>query len=101
MEVSGGNMKESAGRRVLMLLENQPYPQDGRVRRESVALTEAGYQVTVICPRNDQQPRHETVNGVRVIRYPHPPAGNGLVGYLAEYGYSTAVSFALSLWVAV
>jgi glycosyltransferase involved in cell wall biosynthesis len=94
-------MKEFAGRRVLMLLENQPYPQDGRVRRESVALTEAGYQVTVICPRNGKQPGRETINGVRVIRYPSPPAGNGLVGYLAEYGYSTAVSFILSLWVAV
>ncbi len=84
-----------------MLLENQPYPQDGRVRRESFALAEAGYQVTVICPRDGDQPRSETVNGVRVIRYPHPPAGNGLVGYLVEYGYATAISFLLSLWVAI
>ncbi|HVB64839.1 MAG TPA: glycosyltransferase family 4 protein [Nitrolancea sp.] len=94
-------MKEFAGNRVLMLLENQPYPQDGRVRRESFALAEAGYQVTVICPRNEKQPGHETINGVRVIRYPSPPTGNGLVGYLAEYGYSTAASFVLSLWVAM
>ncbi len=94
-------MKASAGKRVLMLLENQPFPQDGRVRRESFALVEAGYQVTVVCPRDGEQPRHETVNGVRVIRYPHPPEGNGLMGYLMEYGYSTAVSFLLSLWVAV
>ncbi len=94
-------MKASAGKRVLMLLENQPFPQDGRVRRESFALVEAGYQVTVVCPRDGEQPRHETVNGVRVIRYPHPPEGNGLLGYLMEYGYSTAVSFLLSLWVAV
>ncbi|MGA7669522.1 MAG: glycosyltransferase family 4 protein [Nitrolancea sp.] len=91
----------SAGRRVLMLLENQPYPQDGRVRRESFALADAGYQVTVICPRNGDQPRREAVNGVRVIRYPHPPTGNGLVGYLVEYGYSTTISFLLSLWVAI
>lgn len=83
-----------------MLLENQPYPQDGRVRRESFTLAEAGYQVTVICPRNGKQPRRETINGVRIIRYPSPPAGNGLVGYLAEYAYSTAISFILSLWVA-
>jgi len=91
----------SAGRRVLMLLENQPFPQDGRVRRESFALADAGYQVTVICPRNGDQPRREVVNGVRVMRYPQPPAGNGLAGYLAEYGYSTAISFLLSLWVAI
>ena len=43
----------------------------------------------------------EIVNGVRVIRYPHPPVGNGLIGYLMEYGYSTAISFLLSLWVAM
>ncbi|HEX3723145.1 MAG TPA: glycosyltransferase family 4 protein, partial [Nitrolancea sp.] len=84
-----------------MLLENQPYPQDGRVRRESFTLAESGYQVTVICPRNGKQPKRETINGVRVIRYPSPPAGNGLVGYLVEYAYSTAVTFVLSLWVAV
>lgn len=94
-------MKASAGRRVLMLLENQPYPQDGRVRRESFALTEAGYQVTVICPRDGKQPLHERIRGVRVIRYPHPPAGNGLLGYLLEYGYSTLISFLLALWVSV
>lgn len=94
-------MKASAGRRVLMLLENQPFPQDGRVRRESFALAEAGYEVTVLCPREGNQARRETVNGVRVIRYPHPPVGNGLPGYLMEYGYSTAACFVLSLWVAM
>src|SRR6185437_11066709 len=94
-------MKEFAGRRVLMLLENQPYPQDGRVRRESFTLAAAGYQVTVICPRNGKQRRHEKVHGVRVIRYPAPPAGGGLLGYLWEYAYSTAVTFVLSIWVAL
>jgi glycosyltransferase involved in cell wall biosynthesis len=94
-------MREFAGKRVLMLLENQPYPQDGRERRESFTLAAAGYQVTVICPRNGTQPRYETVNGVRVIRYPAPPAGGGLLGYLFEYGYSTAISFVLSIWVAL
>ena len=33
-----------------MLLENNPYPQDGRVFPEATALTESGYQVTVIAP---------------------------------------------------
>jgi glycosyltransferase involved in cell wall biosynthesis len=94
-------MKEFAGRRVLMLLENQPYPQDGRVRRESFTLAAAGYQVTIICPRNGIQPRHETVDGVRVLRYPTPPAGGGLLGYLFEYGYSTAITFVFSIWVAL
>lgn len=84
-----------------MLLENQPFPQDGRVRREAFALSDAGYRVTVVCPHADGQPRRETVNGVRVMRYARPPAGNGLWGYLLEYSYATTVSFVLSLWVAL
>jgi glycosyltransferase involved in cell wall biosynthesis len=94
-------MKASAGSRILMLLENQTFPQDARVRSESYALVDAGYSVTVICPRRDGQPRSETVNGVRVIRYRRPPTGSGLWGYLLEYGYATAVAFLLSLWVAI
>ena len=39
----------SARKRVLMLLENSIYPHDSRVLAEATALTEAGYQVTVIC----------------------------------------------------
>ena len=37
--------------RVLMLLENCPYSMDGRVRCEANSLADAGYRVTVICPR--------------------------------------------------
>ncbi len=42
------------GRRVLMLLENNPYPKDVRVRQEAAALVAAGYQVTVVCPSGPQ-----------------------------------------------
>ncbi len=92
-------MKASVGRRVLMLLENQPYPQDFRVRREAVALTEAGYQVTVIAPRLKEQLWCESVGGVQVYRFPAPPGGNGFLGYLWEYGYSVTATFILSLYV--
>jgi glycosyltransferase involved in cell wall biosynthesis len=82
--------------RVLMLLENQPYPQDHRVRREAVALARAGYRVTVICPAVDGQPWREVVDSVRVYRYRAPRPASGFFGYLWEYGYSTASSFFLS-----
>ncbi len=86
-------------KRILMLLENNPFPQDGRVRREAAALTAAGYCVTVIAPADKGQSRRETVNGVGVYRYAAPPAGNGLWGYLVEYGWSLLAAFALSLVV--
>jgi glycosyltransferase involved in cell wall biosynthesis len=83
--------------RTLMLLENLPFPQDVRVRREAYALARAGYQVTVICPRSRGQSIQEMLNGVRVYRYPAPPAANGLLGYVVEYGYAMAASAVLAL----
>lgn len=85
--------------RILMLLENLPFPQDLRVRREAFALTSAGYLVTVICPSGKGQPSREIVNGVAVYRYPAPPPAQGLLSYLWEYAYSMAASFWLSLVV--
>jgi glycosyltransferase involved in cell wall biosynthesis len=92
-------MSASINNRILMLLENLPYPQDLRVRREAVALAAAGYRVSVICPAAQGQPRRETVNGVRVYRFSAPLSANGFLGYLWEYGYSMAASFVLSLVV--
>jgi glycosyltransferase involved in cell wall biosynthesis len=92
-------METHVGHRVMMLLENNPYPQDVRVRREAEALDEAGYRVSVICPRAPGQRWRARLNGVRVYRFPPPPRANGLVGYAWEYGYSMAAMFLLSLVV--
>jgi glycosyltransferase involved in cell wall biosynthesis len=85
--------------RILMLLENLPFPQDLRVRREANALHAAGYRVSVICPAHKGQPFRETIRGVRVLRYPAPPAAHGFLGYVWEYGYSMLASFLLSVLV--
>lgn len=90
-------MTISASTRVLMLLENNPYPQDCRVRRECKALLSAGYQVSVIAPAEPDQPRREIVEGVEVYRYAAPRGGKGVLGYLWEYGYSLIASFFISL----
>lgn len=89
------------GKRILMLLENNPYPKDARVRREALALVAAGYQVSVICQRAVGQCWYETEQGVRIYRYPAPPTGRGLLGYVMEYGYSLLAAFVLSLVVLV
>jgi glycosyltransferase involved in cell wall biosynthesis len=68
-----------------MLLENQPYPQDVRVRLEALALTAGGYDVTVIAPRGGGQPRRETVEGVRVRRFGLPMARASSAGIIGEY----------------
>jgi glycosyltransferase involved in cell wall biosynthesis len=75
--------------RVVMLLENQPYPQDVRVRLEALALTAGGYDVTVIAPRGGGQRRRETVDGVTVRRFDLPtvPASSAsaVAGIVFEY----------------
>src|SRR5262245_154122 len=65
-------MKRSVGKHVLMLLENNPYPQDTRVSREVRALTSAGYQVSVISPAQHGQPWRELLDSVCVYRFPLP-----------------------------
>lgn len=82
-----------------MLLENNAFPYDRRVLMEATALTDAGYRVTVISPALPGQPWHEVHDGVRAYRFPAPPASQGILGYLWEYGYSMTAAFALSLLV--
>jgi glycosyltransferase involved in cell wall biosynthesis len=91
-----GNRKNGSRGRILMLLGNNPYPQDPRVLREATSLVESGYAVTVICPRWPSQPRREVMNGVAVRRFAPPPAVRGFVGYVLEYVYATVAALVLS-----
>jgi glycosyltransferase involved in cell wall biosynthesis len=71
--------------RVTMLLENNPYPQDVRVRSEAETLAAAGHHVTVIAPRAPGQRRVESVGGVRVRRFRLPETPPSTFGFLVEY----------------
>ena len=73
------------GERVLMLLQNAHYPEDERVLREATTLHEAGYAVTVICPRGNGQPRDETLDGIRVRRYRGLPVRGRSVPVVLEW----------------
>jgi glycosyltransferase involved in cell wall biosynthesis len=87
--------------RVLLLVENNSYPFDFRVRREALALLEAGYQVSVIAPRGTAQPWTEEIEGISVYRFPAPPGGVGVLSYAFEFGYATSAMLLLTAWVAV
>jgi glycosyltransferase involved in cell wall biosynthesis len=80
--------EDGAGRprplKVVMALENCPYPQDVRVRSEAEELVADGHHVVVLAPRGAAQPSAETVNGVRVKRYRLPEAA-GAAGIVIEY----------------
>lgn len=87
--------------KVLLLVENNGYPRDFRVRREAHALRDAGCQVDVICPREAGQAWTECDDGVVVHRYPAPPGGRGVAGYVLEFGWATAAIALLTCWVAL
>jgi glycosyltransferase involved in cell wall biosynthesis len=71
---------------VLVLLESLPYPLDPRVRAQAAALRAAGHEVTVVSPTaSPGDPVDEVLDGVRVRRFPAPPAGGGVLGYVREY----------------
>ncbi|MBI1184850.1 glycosyltransferase [bacterium] len=89
----------SSARKILMLLENNAYPQDSRVFNEANALTKAGFQISVIAQRKDKQAWTEIINGVAVYRYPAPLEADGFFAYVVEYGYSLIVMFFLSIVV--
>ncbi len=75
-------------RRVLILVENLPVPFDRRVWLESKALTEAGWSVSVICPKGAPWTLpYEELEGVAIHRYDPPPPTKGAVSYLYEFAY--------------
>lgn len=86
-------------KRILMLLENNCFPNDTRVLLEARSLTEAGYDVTVISPTGGYSKWSDSVGEVKVYRYPAPPQWSGAAGYVCEYAYSFLMAFVLSVYV--
>jgi glycosyltransferase involved in cell wall biosynthesis len=87
--------------KVLFLVENNSYPQDFRVRREALALRDAGCNVSVIAPRGKSEAWAEVVDSIHIYRFPAPPAGKSFLGYAFEYAYATLAILILALWVAI
>ena len=83
-------------RRVLLIVQNCSVPFDQRVWLEAVTLRNAGYEVTVICPREKSQAKRETLHGIRICRHPSPPDASGPFGYALEYGVALFWEFLLT-----
>jgi len=78
--------------RILIIVQNLPVPFDRRVWLECQALTAAGHQVTVICPKGKGDPTFQVIETVQLYKYrPYAPGGSKL-GFIMEYGYSFAAT---------
>jgi glycosyltransferase involved in cell wall biosynthesis len=83
--------------RILIIVQNLPVPFDRRVWLECQALAEAGYRVSVVCPKGKGDPSYEVIDGVELYKYrPYAPGGSK-AGFAAEYAYS----FAATAWHAL
>jgi glycosyltransferase involved in cell wall biosynthesis len=86
--VRDGIPVSALGGRVLVIVQNLPVPYDRRTWLECQALASAGYDVTVICPKDPGAPSHEVIDGVELYKY-RPYAPNGAtISFAAEYVHS-------------
>lgn len=98
-----GSGSRRRGRRphALIIVQNLPVPLDRRVWMESKALVRAGWDVSVICPRGDEDgtpdARFEELEGVRIHRYAPPRPATGLATYVWEFAYCWLRTAGLSL----
>ena len=87
-------------RKVLVIVENLPIPFDSRVWKELLALRQADYGVTVLCPKGKGYEKgYELLEGIHVYRHPMPKEGNTPRGYVWEYGCALFWEFLYSWWI--
>ena len=86
-----------AGGRVLIIVQNLPVPFDRRVWLEACALRDAGFQVSVVCPKAPGDPSFQEIDGIRIRKYAPPPPTSGTLSYVWEFAYCWVRTFALVL----
>jgi glycosyltransferase involved in cell wall biosynthesis len=100
MPASAGSTSGASARRrrALILVEDLPVPFDRRVWNEARTLHDAGWRVTVVCPRGTGARRwHERIDGIEIFRYPLPTTAAGLLAHALEYAVAIPATLLLSL----
>ena len=84
---------------ICIIVENLAVPADRRVWQEANALAEAGYSVSIICPKGRGYDRsRETLNGIEIYR--HSTLNSvGVIGHIFEYAWALTFEFLLALRV--
>ena len=87
------------GTAVCIIIENLTVPMDRRVWQEARALRDAGYRVSIICPKDRGfEKSREILEGIEIYRHRIWEA-SGASGYFLEYAWALAAEFWLSLRV--
>jgi glycosyltransferase involved in cell wall biosynthesis len=100
VQATGWETEVCVKRKVLIVVENAPVPADPRVWKEAIALRSAGYEVTVLSPKQKGYEKgYEFREGIHIYRHPLPREGNGAFAYLWEYGWALFWEFLYSWWI--
>src|SRR5271163_1507483 len=88
--------RENSATSVCIVVENLTVPLDRRVWAEARALRDAGYLVSVICPKGKtaHTASYEVLEDIHIYRHRSWEAANAL-GYFVEYGMSLIAEFYL------
>jgi glycosyltransferase involved in cell wall biosynthesis len=89
MSAKPSNRLAKQTKHILIIVENLPVPLDRRVWQEATSLAQAGYEVSVICPRNrDYTKSYEFMAGVHIYRHYLPIEAKGIMGFILEYSFA-------------
>src|SRR5271155_1532559 len=94
------SMAKLTRKSVCIVVENLPVPLDRRVWREACALRDAGYHVSVVCPKGKgpSSAGYQNLEGIEIHRHRTWEA-SGKAGYLLEYSCALLAEFFLTLKV--
>jgi len=94
------SLRRSGPTAVCIIVENLPVPVDRRVWCEARALGDAGYIVSVICPKgkNSCTASYEILDGIHIYRHRAWEAST-TIGYLLEYALALVAELYLVLKV--
>lgn len=81
-------MNHAKRRHVCIVVQNLPVPFDRRVWLECQVLRDAGYEVSVVCPKAPGDPDYQELDGVHLYKYRAFPPITRKIMFVAEYAYS-------------
>jgi glycosyltransferase involved in cell wall biosynthesis len=85
------------GKRVLIIVQNESVPWDRRVWLEACALRDAGFRVSVVCPKGPGDPSFHEVEGILIWKYAPPRPTASHLSFAWEFVYCWARTLVLVL----
>lgn len=84
---------------VAVVVENVALGVDTRLRKQVDDLLAAGFTVSVVTMRHDDNAPYRDRARLRLLEYRAPPEGNGVLGYAREYGLAFVQASVRLLWL--